>query len=61
MSGSYSERQGRKPPLGVDGLIQFVFVELAQFKERDFFWEAFNSYEMRGEEFEARILDPSST
>lgn len=58
MNGSYSERQGRKPPLGVDGLIQLVFVELAQFKERDFFWEAFNSYEMRGEEFEARIRDP---
>lgn len=58
MNGSYSERQGRKPPLDVDGLIQFVFGELARFKGRDYFWEAFNSYELRGEEFEARIPDP---
>jgi hypothetical protein len=58
MAESYSERHGRKPRLDIDGLIQFVFTEFAELERRGYFWEAFNSYEIHGEEHEARLLQP---
>jgi|GEM_PF-6397230 len=58
MSGSYSERHGRKPRLDIDGLIQFVFREFADLERGGYFWEAFNSYEIHGEEHEARLPHP---
>jgi hypothetical protein len=58
MAEFYSERHGRKPPLDVDGLIQFVFTEFADLERREYFWEAFNSYEIHGEEHQARLPQP---
>jgi hypothetical protein len=58
MAEFYSERHGRKPPLDVDGLVQFVFTEFAELERRGYFWEAFNSYEIHGEEHGARLPQP---
>jgi hypothetical protein len=58
MAEFYSERHGRTPSLDVDGLIQFVLRKFADFERDGYFWDAFHSYEIHGEEHDARVTDP---
>ena len=59
MEGSYSQRHGRKPEITTEMLVELVLRKLLDFQRRDFFFEAFNSYEDPYNEFhEARLPEP---
>jgi hypothetical protein len=57
--GSYSQRHGRKPETTTEMLVELVFRRLRDFKQRDYFYEAFTSYEDPWNQFhEARLPNP---
>ena len=59
MTESYSERQRRKPPIGIEALVELVFFKLRDFERRGYFDEAFNTWEdPAGDIHEPRLSRP---